>query len=299
MYKKKIVILIDGNSYLYRIYYAKYKKIKENILCTKVIYSMLYILKNIFLTYKPNNLIVVFDSKSKNFRKKIFNEYKANRTSMPNLLKLISSKFKKILINIGIPIISIPTFEADDVIGTLSKDAEKNKEFVLIATCDKDLAQLVNKNIYILNHLNNKIFNIQKIKKKYGVTPDLIIDFLALTGDQSDNIPGVKGIGKKTAIILINKIGGINKIYKNISNIVNYNIKGQKNIIKKLIKGKKMAFLSYQLSKIKSNIILKQKYKTINLLSIFCPCKSYNIQYIHIIYKLKNIILKNTEKYYK
>lgn len=298
MYKKKIIILIDGNSYLYRIYYAQCNKLHQKNLCSKVIYNMLYVLKNILLTYKPDNLIIVFDSKEKNFRNKIFHQYKKNRPSMPNLLKLIFLKMKNVLINIGIPIMSIPTFEADDVIGTLSQHAEKNGEFVLIVTCDKDLAQLVNKNIYILNNMDNNILNIYEIKKKYGVTPKLIIDFLSLVGDQSDNIPGVVGIGKKTAIKLINDIGCIKKIYNNFSKISHCNIRGLKNIIKKLYCGKKMAFLSYKLAKIKIDIKLNQEYQKINFLEIFCPCTFDNIKYIHMIYNIKNIIINNIKKNY-
>ncbi|WP_343128075.1 5'-3' exonuclease H3TH domain-containing protein [Buchnera aphidicola (Takecallis taiwana)] len=294
MYKKKIVILIDGHSYLYRIYYAKLKNTHARFLYTKIIYSFLYVLKNILLQYKPETLIIIFDSKKKNFRNQLFKNYKANRPNMPNLLKIILLKIQNILINIGIPTIIIPKFEADDVIGTLSNILEKKGQFVLIITCDKDLSQLINKNIYVLNHINNNILNTNTIKKQYGIYPNLIIDFLSLTGDAVDNIPGVIGIGKKTAILLLQKIGNIKKIYNNLKKISTLNIRGKKNIIDKLKQGKKMAFLSYKLAKIKIDVPINQKYQSKKLLSLFYPCTFDNVYYIKIIYELKNIIINNT-----
>lgn len=291
MYKKKIVILIDGHSYLYRIYYSKIKKIHARFMCSQVIYSFLYIIKNILIYYKPEKLIIIFDSKKKNFRNKLFNQYKNNRPNMPNLLKLILIKIQNILINIGIPILIIPTVEADDVIGTLSKISEKKGKFVLIITCDKDLSQLINNNIYVLNHINNSILNINTIKKQYGIVPHLIIDFLSLTGDKVDNIPGVMGIGKKTATILIKNIGSIQKIYDNLNQINTLIIRGKKNIIYKLKTGKKMAFLSYQLAKIKIDVYLNQKYESLNFCSLYSPCTFNNMYYMNIIYDIKNTII--------
>ncbi|CAL4043166.1 DNA polymerase I [Buchnera aphidicola (Takecallis arundicolens)] len=291
MYKKKIVILIDGHSYLYRIYYSKIKKIHAHLICTQVIYSFLYTLKNILKYYKPEKLIIIFDSKKKNFRNKLFQQYKNNRPNMPNLLKLILFKIQNILINIGIPILIIPTVEADDVIGTLSKISEKKGKFVLIITCDKDLSQLINNNIYVLNHINNSILNVETIKKKYGIVPKLIIDFLSLTGDTVDNIPGVVGIGKKTASILIKNIGNIKKIYNNLNKINTLIIKGKKNIIYKLQNGKKMAFLSYQLAKIKIDVNLNKTYESLNFCSLYSPCTFNNLYYIKIIYDIKNTII--------
>ncbi|QCI27269.1 5'-3' exonuclease H3TH domain-containing protein [Buchnera aphidicola] len=291
--KKKVIILIDGNSYLYRVYYARLKNTNKNILCFQVIYNILYIFKKILIQYKPKKFIIIFDSKKKNFRNKIFKNYKNNRPKMPDILKKISLKIKNILLNIGIPVIIIPKFEADDIIGTISKLAEKNGDYVLIGTCDKDLTQLVNKNIYILNNISNTILNSQDIYKKYGVNPNLMIDFLSLIGDQSDNIPGVLGIGKKTASILLNNIGCIKNIYNNIYKILSIKMKGRKNVIKKLYYGKKMAFLSYKLAKIKIDVKLNVKYKTLNLHSLFYPCTYDNYKYINIIYDIKNIIFNN------
>ncbi|CAL4322476.1 5'-3' exonuclease H3TH domain-containing protein [Buchnera aphidicola] len=293
MNKKKNVILIDGHSYLYRSYYGLFKNRHQYYHLDDIIYQILYIFKTMFIKYKPNKFIIIFDKDKKNFRNKIFEPYKKNRKKMPEKLKIQIPILIKILNNIGIPVISIPNVEADDVIGTISKQEEKKNRHVFIGTSDKDLTQLVNKNIHIINNMNNSILTENEVKKKYGVYPNFMIDFLSLVGDVSDNIPGVKGIGKTIAIKLINKIGPIKKIYKNLSKIHQMEFRGHQNIIKKLCDGKDMAFLSYQLIQLKFNVNIDKKYLPFNLKQLFQPCQYYNVKYINIIHDMKKIILNN------
>ncbi|WP_343182414.1 5'-3' exonuclease [Buchnera aphidicola] len=292
-YFRKSVILIDGHCYAYRIYYGQIKNNKKINLKEKFIKNILYVVKKIILKYQPKKIIIIFDNKKKSFRDKIFKKYKKNRNPIPKILKKYIKDLQSILVNIGIPIFCIPYVEADDVIGTLSKIIEKNGDVVLIVTSDKDLTQLINKNIYILNIIDKKIINFHQVKKKYGVYPNLIVDLLSLVGDPSDNIPGVKGIGKKTAVQLLNNIGCIKKIYKNYHKIYMLNFRNKKNIVKRLLEGEKMANLSYKLAKIKLNVICSKEYKKNNLYELYKPCKYNNIKYINIIYEIKKNIINS------
>lgn len=184
---------------------------------------------------------------------------------MPENLKKQIAPLIKIIKAIGIPFISIKNVESDDVIGTLCKKAEKDNIKVIIVTSDKDMAQLVTKNINIINDNIDYIMGIKEIKKKYGVYPKNIIDLLALTGDKSDNIPGIKGIGPKTAIKLIEEIGNLKLIYKNLKKILTIKIRGAQNIIKKLNKDKENALMSYKLAEIKLNVKLQISHKNIKI----------------------------------
>ncbi|CAL4324222.1 DNA polymerase I [Buchnera aphidicola (Neophyllaphis podocarpi)] len=265
MISKKILILIDGSYYLYRSYYALKNLKNEKGEQSGAIYGVINLIINLIKKYKTKNIAIIFDYKKKNFRNKIFAEYKANRKIMPENLKNQIAPLIKIIKAIGIPFISIKNVESDDVIGTLCKQAEKDNRKVIIVTSDKDMAQLVTKNINIINDNIDYIMGIKEIKKKYGVYPKNIIDLLALTGDKSDNIPGIKGIGPKTAIKLIEEIGDLTLIYKNLKKILTIKIRGAKNIIKKLNKDKKNALISYKLVKIKLNVKLQISLENIKI----------------------------------
>jgi len=215
--------------------------------------------------YNFYKMIVVFDSPMKTFRHNLFKQYKKNRSAMPiDLKNQIQPLYTKIKL-LGIPSIIIPSVEADDIIGTLSYQAEKKGYFTLIATSDKDMAQLVTKNINIIDSIKNIILGPEAIKKKYGISPKLIIDFLALVGDTADNIPGVIGIGKKTAIILLTQLGSIEKIYNKIEQIKQLPLRGVKNIVEKLKQNKQMAFFSKALVTIKLDVSLHDTYKNFTL----------------------------------
>ncbi len=212
-----------------------------------------------FKIYKPNYIIFVFDYDRNNFRNKIYPYYKSNRKKIPsNLVKYILF-IKRKLILWNIKILSIPNVEGDDVIASFInkiKKTNKNKYIFYILSYDKDFLQLVNKNIYLI--ISSKIyFSVKKFFNKYKIYPSLIKDLLALCGDKSDNIPGIKGIGIKTALILLNKIGNIKKIYKNLNKIKKLKIKNKSKIIKNLKENYKNILIWYKLIKFKKNINLK------------------------------------------
>ncbi|VFP86558.1 DNA polymerase I [Candidatus Erwinia haradaeae] len=250
------LILVDGFSYLYRAYYACPRLTTSSGFPTGAIYGMLNMLRSLLFQYQPAHIAVVFDVKGKTFRNEIFTEYKSHRPLMPEDLRIQVEPLHNIIRAMGLPILAIPGVEADDVIGTLALESEKLGRTVLISTSDKDMAQLVTQKIHLLNTVNNTILGPSEVIKKYGVPPILIIDLLALMGDASDNIPGVPGIGHKTAIALLQKLGGIQAIYKNLERISPLAFHRSQNIIKKLEKYKAIAFLSYKLAMIKTDVPL-------------------------------------------
>ncbi|CAL4322720.1 5'-3' exonuclease [Buchnera aphidicola] len=259
--KKNILIIVDGTNYLYRAYFAFknfQNKKKEPI---GAIYGTLIMLKKVFNKYMPNKIIIVFDHKTINFRKKIYKKYKANRPKIPQDLKVQINQLIKIINYIGIPVIQIPGFEADDIIGTLVY--KKNKKNILILTNDKDMMQLINKNVKILNH-HETIIGEKEVRKKFGISPKLIKDFLALVGDRSDNIPGIPGVGIKTAQILLKNFHSLKEIYKNLDKLSLLNIRNAKKLPKIFLKNKKIAFISKYLSTIQIRIrspILNASFK--------------------------------------
>ena len=211
--KADYLVLIDGTAYLYRAYHAlpPLKNSKgEN---TGAIHGFLKALNKIIEDFNPKHIGLVFDAKGKNFRHKIYSEYKANRSAMPPELIEQIPKLYEILEYMGYPPIIINDVEADDVIGTLSNKFKTVLE-VKIFSGDKDFAQLVNDKVTIINPITLEIMDVKGVKKKFGVGPKNIIDYLALVGDKSDNIPGVPGVGGKTASKLINQYGNTEKIIK-------------------------------------------------------------------------------------
>ncbi|QJC34261.1 hypothetical protein GJT94_01950 [Enterobacteriaceae endosymbiont of Donacia cinerea] len=257
---KKKIILIDGSFCLYRAYYALPKLINTKGDPTGAIYGFIKIFNKIIKMNINSYFLIIFDTKGISFRKKIFSEYKSKRTNMPDNLILQIKPLLKIIQAMGYNFISIKNIEADDIIGTLSLKAEQKNYLVFIFSLDKDITQLVNKNIKIINPINYSISGPKEIYKKYGVYPKFISDLLALSGDSIDNIPGVPGIGNKISQKLINKLGNLKNIYKNINIINNNNFRGGCNIKKKLIKYKKLVFLYHKLTKIKTNITLDIDY---------------------------------------
>ncbi|CAL4322622.1 5'-3' exonuclease H3TH domain-containing protein [Buchnera aphidicola] len=259
--KNKILIIVDGTNYLYRAYFA-FKNLKnKNGEPIGAIYGTLMMLKKIFNKYMPKKIIVVFDHKKKNFRNKIYKKYKSNRPKIPTKLKIQIKTLVKIINYIGIPILKIPGFEADDIIGTLVNNQKKKK--IIILTNDKDMMQLINKNVKILNH-HEQIIGEKEVIKKFKITPKLIKYFLAIVGDRSDNIPGIPGIGIKTAQKILKKFESLKEIYKNLEKLSLLNIRNSKKLSEIFIKNKKIAFISQHLATIQTKIqlpILKKSLK--------------------------------------
>ncbi|QJC36667.1 hypothetical protein GJU00_01945 [Enterobacteriaceae endosymbiont of Donacia simplex] len=257
---RKKIILIDGSFCLYRAYYALPNLISTKGYPTGAIYGFIKIFNKIIKMNINSYFLIIFDTKGISFRKKIFSEYKSKRINMPDNLILQIKPLLKIIQAMGYNFISIKNIEADDIIGTLSLIAEQKNYLVFIFSLDKDITQLVNENIKIINPINYSISGPKEIYKKYGVYPEFISDLLALSGDSIDNIPGVPGIGNKISQKLINNLGNLKNIYKNINIINNMNFRGGYNIKKKLIKYKKLVFLYHKLTKIKTNINMNVDY---------------------------------------
>lgn len=251
------LILVDGSSYLYRAYHAFPPLTNSAGEPTGAMYGVLNMLRSLLLQYKPSHVAVVFDAKGKTFRDELFEEYKSHRPPMPDDLRAQIEPLHTMVKAMGLPLLAISGVEADDVIGTLALAAEKIGKPVLISTGDKDMAQLVTPNITLINTMNNAILGPDEVVEKYGIPPSLMIDFLALMGDSSDNIPGVAGVGEKTAQALLQGLGGVKDIYANLDKVATLTFRGAKTMAAKLEQNKEMALLSYQLATIKTDVELE------------------------------------------
>jgi len=251
------LILVDGSSYLYRAYHAFPPLTNSAGEPTGAMYGVLNMLKSLLAQYKPSHVAVVFDAKGKTFRDELFEHYKSHRPPMPDDLRAQTAPLHEMVKAMGLPLLAESGVEADDVIGTLALQAEKEGRPVLISTGDKDMAQLVTPNITLINTMTNTILGPEEVEHKYGVPPGLIIDFLAMMGDSSDNIPGVPGVGEKTAQALLQGLGGMRSIYENLDKVAELSFRGAKTMAAKLEQNRDVAFLSYQLATIKTDVELE------------------------------------------
>ena len=250
------LVLVDGSSYLYRAFHAFPPLTNREGEPTGAIYGVVNMLKSLISQVEPSHIAVVFDAKGKTFRDELFEQYKSHRPPMPDELRSQIQPLHAIIKALGIPLISVEGVEADDVIGTLAVQAAKEGKHVLISTGDKDMAQLVNDHIMLINTMNNTLLDREGVIEKYGIPPELVIDWLALQGDSSDNIPGVKGVGEKTALALLQGIGSIKTIYENLDKVAELSFRGAKTFAPKLLAEKEMADLSYLLATIKTDVEL-------------------------------------------
>ena len=250
------LVLVDGSSYLYRAFHAFPPLTNSAGEPTGAMYGVLNMLKSLISQVQPSHIAVVFDAKGKTFRDEMFEQYKSHRPPMPDDLRKQIQPLHDIIRALGIPLLVIEGVEADDVIGTLAVEASKANQKVLISTGDKDMAQLVDDNIMLINTMNNTLLDREAVIEKYGIPPELIIDYLALMGDSADNIPGVAGVGEKTALGLLQGIGSMAEIYANLDKVAELPIRGAKKLGDKLLAEKEMADLSYRLATIKTDVAL-------------------------------------------
>ncbi|RPE96066.1 DNA polymerase I [Frederiksenia canicola] len=254
------LVLVDGSSYLYRAFHAFPPLTNKQGEPTGAMYGVLNMLKSLIAQVEPSHIAVVFDAKGKTFRDELFEQYKSHRPPMPDELRSQIQPLHQMINALGIPLLSIEGVEADDVIGTLAVQAAKDGKHVLISTGDKDMAQLVNEHIMLINTMNNTLLDREGVIEKYGIPPELIIDYLALLGDSSDNIPGVKGVGEKTAIALLQGIGSMKEIYANLDQVATLSFRGAKTFAPKLAAEKETAELSYLLATIKTDVSLELRH---------------------------------------
>ena len=196
-------VLVDGSSYLYRAYHAMPELTNSKGQATGTIYGVVNMLRKLLRDYKPSHIAVVFDAKGKTFRDDLFPAYKANRPPMPDDLREQIEPIHAIVKAMGLPLLMVDGVEADDVIGTLAQQATEQGIATVISTGDKDMAQLVNEHVTLINTMSNTMTDVAAIHEKYGIAPNRIIDYLALMGDKVDNIPGVPSVGPKTATKLL------------------------------------------------------------------------------------------------
>ncbi len=260
------LLLIDGNAVMHRAFHALPPFKTKAGFPTNALFGFISTLNKVVDDYQPDYLLVCFDTPTPTFRKKIFEKYQAQRPKLEDELAIQFPVVKQALDAACIHHLEKPGYEADDLIGTISHYYKKNGVRVLILSGDRDILQLVDKNIYVITpqigYSESKIYDPATVKKKFNITPEQIPDFKALVGDPSDNYPGAKGIGPKTAAKLLNQFKSIENIFKNLDKI-------EEKTAKILKQYKEDVFLSYKLAKIITNVPLdfdieKSKFKGFN-----------------------------------
>lgn len=261
------LVLVDGSSYLYRAFHAPPHLTNSAGEPTGAVYGVINMLRSLVRQFNPSHMAVVFDAKGKTFRDDIYPEYKAQRPSMPDDLRIQIQPVHDIIKAMGLPLIMVEGVEADDVIGTLAMRAEAEGHKVVISTGDKDMAQLVTDNITLINTMTDTVLDPQGVVDKFGVGPELIIDLLAMMGDKVDNIPGLPGVGEKTALAMLQGIGGLDAIYGDPDAVVELGFRGSKTMPKKLRDNEEEARLSYLLATIKLDVELKESIQDLKVIS--------------------------------
>ncbi|MCB1837849.1 MAG: DNA polymerase I, partial [Alcanivoracaceae bacterium] len=265
MSDKRPVILVDGSSYLYRAFHALPMLTTSDHRNTGAIRGVASMLRKLLKDYRPEHMAVVFDAKGKTFRDELFEQYKAHRPPMPDELREQVEPLHALIRAMGLPLIIEEGVEADDVIGTLAVQLSAQGYPVVISTGDKDMAQLVNEQITLVNTMNDTVLDPDGVVNKFGIPPSLIIDYLALMGDKVDNIPGVPGVGEKTALALIQGLGSMDDIYANLDKVPTLDFRGAKKMPEKLAEHEAQARLSYQLATIKTDCELKESLADLKL----------------------------------
>ncbi|MCZ4339099.1 DNA polymerase I [Shewanella colwelliana] len=259
------LVLVDGSSYLYRAYYAPPHLTNSKGEATGAVYGVINMLRSLLNQYQPSQMAVVFDAKGKTFRNDMYADYKAHRPPMPDDLRTQIEPLHRIIRALGLPLVCIPGVEADDVIGTIATQASKEGRAVLISTGDKDMAQLVDDNVTLINTMTNSILGPNEVTEKFGVGPELIIDLLALQGDKADNIPGLPGVGEKTALAMLTGLGGIEQILATPEKLPELGFRGSKTMPAKIAEHGDMLKLSYELATIKLDVELEQDWHQLTI----------------------------------
>ena len=251
------LILIDGSSYLFRAYHALPPLTNSKGLNTGAAKGVVGMVRRLVADYPGDQVVVVFDAKGPTFRNEIYAEYKANRPPMPEELREQIEPIHAMIRAMGLPLVCVSGVEADDVIGTLALEAAAREQSVLISTGDKDMAQLVGDHVTLINTMTNTTMDHGGVVDKFGVPPELIIDLLALQGDKVDNIPGVPGVGEKTALALLQNLGGLNDIFADLSRVADLAVRGAQKLGARLAEHRESAELSYRLATIKTDCELE------------------------------------------
>jgi DNA polymerase-1 len=219
MAEKEILYLIDGSSYIYRAYYAIRHLSSPKGFPTNALYGFTQMLLKVLKDRKPDHVAVVFDLGRQTFRTEMYPEYKANRSAMPDDLVPQIAPIKEMVRAFNIPVLEKQGFEADDIIGTIARECEKTGMAVVVVTGDKDLMQIVTDNVTLLDTMKDQVSGIPEVLERFGVEPERVVEILGLAGDTSDNIPGVPGIGEKTALKLIQEFGSLDALLERAAEV--------------------------------------------------------------------------------
>jgi DNA polymerase-1 len=251
------IVLVDGSSYLYRAFHALPPLTNSSGQATGAVKGVISMIRRLLKDYPGSAVAVVFDAKGKTFRDEMFPDYKAQRPPMPDELREQVEPIHAIVRAMGLPLLCVEGVEADDVIGTLARQAAELGRPVVISTGDKDMAQLVDGHVTLVNTMTDTVLDVAGVERKFGVPPALVIDLLALMGDKADNIPGVPGVGEKTALGLLQGLGGLDDIYAGLDQVAGLSFRGAKTMAAKLEAEKDNAYMSYALATIKLDVALE------------------------------------------
>ncbi|SIR63840.1 DNA polymerase I [Aeromonas sp. RU39B] len=282
------LILVDGSSYLYRAFFAS----QQADLRTSsgqpsgAVRVMTNMLRSLLKQYPESHVAVVFDAKGKTFRNDLYADYKAHRPPMPDDLRSQVEPIHRIIRGLGLPLLIIEGVEADDVIGTLAREATEKQLPVLISTGDKDMAQLVSDHVTLIDTMKEQTTDRNGVIEKFGVPPELIIDYLALMGDKVDNIPGMPGVGEKTALALLQGIGGIGAIAANLDKVAALGFRGSKTFAEKFREQEEQVRLSYVLATIKTDVALEVGIEQL----VQTPADKGSLLEVYREYEFRNLI---------
>ncbi|MGL6350522.1 MAG: 5'-3' exonuclease, partial [Aeromonas sp.] len=282
------LILVDGSSYLYRAFYASQQADLRTStgLPSGAVRVMASMMRSLQKQYPDCHVAVVFDAKGKTFRDDLYSEYKANRPSMPDDLRSQVGPIHQMIKAMGFPFLMVEGVEADDVIGTLARQATEKQLPVVISTGDKDMAQLVSDHVSLIDTMKDIKTDREGVIEKFGVPPELIIDYLALMGDKVDNIPGMTGVGEKTALALLQGIGSIDQIAANLDKVAALGFRGSKAFADKFREQEEQVRLSYVLATIKTDVILDQDLEQL----LLKPIDKASLLAVYREYELRNLI---------
>ncbi|MDM5095513.1 DNA polymerase I [Aeromonas rivipollensis] len=282
------LILVDGSSYLYRAFFASQQADLRTStgLPSGAVRVMANMMRSLRKQYPDSHVAVVFDAKGKTFRDDIYPEYKATRASMPDDLRSQVAPIHQMIKAMGFPFLMVEGVEADDVIGTLARQATEKQLPVLISTGDKDMAQLVSDHVTLIDTMKDVKTDREGVIEKFGVPPELIIDYLALMGDKVDNIPGMSGVGEKTAQALLQGIGSIDQIAANLDKVAALGFRGSKAFADKFREQEEQVRLSYQLATIKTDVALEQSLEEL----LLGPIDKESLLAVYREYELRNLI---------
>ncbi|MGL5814873.1 MAG: DNA polymerase I [Aeromonas sp.] len=282
------LILVDGSSYLYRAFFASQQADLRTStgLPSGAVRVMANMMRSLRKQYPDSHVAVVFDAKGKTFRDDIYPEYKATRASMPDDLRSQVAPIHQMIKAMGFPFLMVEGVEADDVIGTLARQATEKQLPVLISTGDKDMAQLVSDHVTLIDTMKDVTTDREGVIEKFGVPPELIIDYLALMGDKVDNIPGMTGVGEKTALALLQGIGSIDEIAANLDKVAALGFRGSKAFADKFREQEEQVRLSYLLATIKTDVELEQELEQLQL----GPIDKESLLAVYREYELRNLI---------